>query len=78
MSLLIDNGVKVKSFFVNNFDEVRSLRLISSGYAMNKIKTLEASGEELSYIENRFKNLVVTPDSCIWRGELAKFIYENL
>lgn len=49
------------------------------------IKSILADGLELEHIKERFRNLPYAKgndqgngDSCIWRGEFARFIYDNL
>lgn len=40
---------------------------------------LFADGHELEFIQARLKNIPVTLGGrCIWRGEMAQFIYDNL
>lgn len=45
------------------------------------IHSIYADGDELAYIGNLFKNLPIYPyrdKRCVWRGELARFIFDNL
>lgn len=44
------------------------------------IKTIQADGNELLYLRSRFTNLPFTSHRpvVIWRGEFARFIYDNL
>jgi len=40
---------------------------------------VRAGGDELSYIEDRFTNLVTSASKVVlWRGEFARFIADNL
>lgn len=45
------------------------------------LHTLYADGHELEHIISTFKNLPYTMKkgrSCVWRGDLARFIFDNL
>jgi len=44
------------------------------------IHTVYADGHELEYIQQYFKNIPYkcASRSCTWRGELARFIFDNL
>lgn len=42
------------------------------------IKLLQASGNELELIKERFANVPYSHSICTWRGDLAQFIYDNL
>lgn len=42
------------------------------------IKIFKANGDELKHIIRNFGNLPYTKEECIWRGEMAQFIYDNL
>lgn len=46
-----------------------------------QVHTVYADGHELTYIIEHFKNLPYTMKkgrSCVWRGDLARFIFDNL
>lgn len=40
--------------------------------------SIQADGHELEYISLRFQNIPYCGRICIWHGEYAKFIFENL
>lgn len=43
--------------------------------------SITADGDELTYIIDNFKNLPYTKQkgrACVWKGELARFIFDNL
>lgn len=44
------------------------------------IESVYADGHELAHIEAYFKNIPFTKEgrSCVWRGDLARFIFDNL
>lgn len=42
------------------------------------IKKLWAEGDELEYIRTRFDNVPIAHSWCVWHGEMAQFIYDNL
>ena len=44
----------------------------------NHIVTLQAYGQELEAIKNRFSNLPICPTITTWRGDMAQLIYDNL
>ena len=78
MSLTIYNGIEHKEFHIQNFDDLRTLRQRSAVHTINMIQAIQASGDELDYIKTRFANIPTAHGYCTWRGEVAKFIYENL
>ncbi len=46
-----------------------------------EVHTVYADGHELEHIELHFQNLPLTKRkgrSCVWRGDLARFIFDNL
>lgn len=42
------------------------------------ICVLTAEGRALKQIANRFTNVPYSIGKCVWRGEMAQFIYDNL
>ena len=43
------------------------------------VQKLQADGDELELIRQRLVNVPITHGGvCIWRGEMARFIYDNL
>lgn len=44
----------------------------------NQVQSIQADGNELLFIQKRFTNLPSSHSLCIWRGEWARFIAENL
>lgn len=44
-----------------------------------EIVQLHVSGEEFDYVRLKFRNLPITAvGPCVWSGELARFIFDNL
>lgn len=44
-----------------------------------KVHALQANNNELELIRRRFDNIPIAHGSyCIWKGEMAQFIYDNL
>jgi hypothetical protein len=39
---------------------------------------LEADGDELQQIRDKIQNIPICHNTCIWRDNLAQFIYDNL
>lgn len=48
------------------------------GQALPVVEWLQADGDELEYIKKRFHNLPFAESICLWRGEMAQFILDNL
>jgi len=44
----------------------------------SKIISIQADGDELELIRKRFQNTPICFGICIWKGEMANFIYDNL
>lgn len=42
------------------------------------IAIFKAEGHELKRISNLFPNIPISHGKCVWRGEMAQFIYDNL
>ncbi len=42
------------------------------------IQFIQADGDELEHIQTRFANLPYAHRICTWRGEMARFILDNL
>ena len=69
-------------FYINGtgnlISEIPKLRNNNATVALKHIEAIQADGDELEYIRARFENLPVSHGICVWRGEMAKFIWENL
>lgn len=56
--------------------EIIDIRIQYEGF---EVQSIEATSQELEYIKNQFFNIPVTKGSyCIWQGEMANFILNNL
>jgi hypothetical protein len=42
------------------------------------VSLLQADGDELEFIISHFKNIPYQHHICVWRGDMAQFIYDNL
>ena len=47
-------------------------------YAETGLLFIQADGQELEHIQTRFANLPYSHRVCTWRGEMARFILDNL
>lgn len=81
MSLDVWNGREWTKFYTNGMSKISDipkLRTTSPELTVEMVNIIQADGDELEYIKQRFANIPIAHGICIWRGDMAKFIWENL
>lgn len=78
--ITIDNrqsGIGKKAIETNQWHVGQASPIAS--VSLPRVLDIQADGDELAYIMNRFKNIPVSPGRVVcWFGDHAKFIVANL
>ena len=79
MSLEIAVNGKWDAYYIQDFKVLREQRIANNGKIIPHIERLFATGDELEFIRENFSNIPTRRGNLnIWRGDMAKFIFENL
>lgn len=66
-------------FHIQDFDDLREQRRTNQWRHPALVTAITASGDELEFIREDFSNIPIRRENLnIWRGGMAKFIFENL
>ena len=66
-------------FHIQDFDDLREQRRTNGQRHAALVTAIVASGDEMDFIRNNFSDIPKRHGNLnIWRGGMAKFIFENL